>query len=221
MFKKAVTFCVGLSMMLGLAACGGNGGQSDTTPAAKDGDTVISRMPSSETAVALGGDTEPEDTPSILIAYFSWSGHTKQLAEEIQAQIGGELFEIQPETPYTDNINELSGIALQEQRDDTRPPLSGQVDSMEQYGVVFIGYPNWWNNMPMPVFTFLEQYDFSGKTVIPFTTYGDGVWGKSVSSLEEKLDGATIADGLAVQEHELQDVPEKVTEWLGELELIQ
>ena len=74
--------------------------------------------------------------------------------------------------------------------------------------------------MPMPVFTFLEEYDFSGKTVIPFTTYGNGVWGKSVNSIQEMLPESVILDGLAIQEHELQNAPSKVSEWLKELGMI-
>lgn len=160
-----------------------------------------------------------ESSPKILIAYFSWAGHTKEIAQEIQAQTGGDLFEIQPEIPYTDNINELSGIALQEQRDNVRPPLSTHVADMDKYDYVFIGYPCWWSNMPMPIFTFLEEYKFTGKTVIPFTSYGENVFGNSLTSIKEILTDATIAEGLAIQEHTMQDMPEKVTAWLQSLEI--
>ena len=135
--------------------------------------------------------------------------------------MGGKLFEIEPETPYTDDINELSGISLQEQRDNIRPALSSAAPDMSQYDVIFVGFPNWWNNMPMPVFTFLEGYDFSGKTVIPFTTYGNGVWGKSVDSIRDTVPDAIIVDGLAIQEHELQDASSEVSEWLQGLGLIK
>ena len=172
---------------------------------------------SSSSEETANGDTGSE--PSILIAYFSWSGNTKQLAELIQEQIGGELFEIVPETPYTDDINQLSGISLQEQRDNVRPPLSSVVEDMSNYDVVFIGYPSWWSDMPMPVFTFLESYDFSGKTVVPFTTYGNSVWGRSIQSIKEILPGAAISEGFAVQEHEMQGVSQKVEEWLQGLKL--
>ena len=160
-----------------------------------------------------------ESSSNILIAYFSWAGHTKEIAQEIQAQTGGDLFEIQPEIPYTDNINELSGIALQEQRDNVRPPLSTHVADMDKYDYVFIGYPCWWSNMPMPVFTFLEEYKFTGKTVIPFTSYGENVFGNSLTSIKEILTDATISEGLAIQEHTMQDMPEKVTAWLRSLEI--
>lgn len=165
--------------------------------------------------VIAAGDANSSAT--ILIAYFSWSGHTKQIAEEIHAQVGGDMFEIQPEIPYTDNINELSAIALQEQRNNVRPALNTHVADMDKYDIVFIGYPCWWSNMPMPVFTFLEEYSFTGKTVIPFTSYGENVFGRSLDSIKEILTDATIAEGLAIQEHTMQDLPGKVTAWLQDL----
>ena len=88
---------------------------------------------------------------------------------------------------------------------------------MDKYDTVFIGFPNWWNDMPMPVFTFLEGYDFSDKTIIPFTTYGNGVWGKSINSIKDVLTESTILDGIAIQEHELESAEQEVTELLLEL----
>ena len=161
-----------------------------------------------------------DSAPSILIAYFSWAGHTKQIAEEVQSQVGGDLFEIVPETPYTDDINELSGIASRELRENVRPALESHVENMEQYDVIFVGYPCWWSNAPMPVFTFLEEYSFAGKTIIPFTSYGESVWGRSLDSIQNAVgNDAEIAEGLAVQEHNMQDLPTRVAAWLQELDL--
>lgn len=218
MFKKVIMLGISALMLIGLGACG-NGeviSERDTSKGSSpdNEDVSASIIPDNK-----NNNEEADIDSSILIAYFSWSGNTKQLADVIQEQIGGELFEIEPETPYTDDINELSGIALQEQRNNARPPLNSIVADMSQYDVIFIGFPNWWNNMPMPVFTFLEEYDFSGKTVIPFTTYGNGGWGKSVDSIREMLPEATILDGLAIQEHELQGAPTEVSEWLQTLGL--
>lgn len=218
MFKKMFMVGISIFMVLTLGACGnadfpaeGNADvdsllENKTEPAAKTTDGESSESNSEK--------TDADSKSTVLIAYFSWSGNTRQLAEVIQEQTEGDLFEIIPETPYTDDINELSGIALQEQRDNIRPEIRSVVEDMSQYDIVFIGFPNWWNNMPMPVFTFLEEYDFSGKTVIPFTTYGNGVWGKSVNSIQDTLANATILDGLAIQEHELQDASTEVSEWL-------
>lgn len=168
--------------------------------------------------------TAPDTTDgsNILIAYFSFEGHTKQIAEEIHAQIGGDLFEITPEKLYTGTRNDLSGIASAELRENARPALSTHVNNMDQYDVVFVGYPCWWSNAPMVVFTFLEEYDFSGKTVVPFTSYGESVWGQSIASIQKSVgNNATIVEGLAVQEENMQDLSAKVTAWLQELALVK
>lgn len=175
--------------------------------------------------LALSKQTTPAldttDGSNILIAYFSFEGHTKQIAEEIYAQIGGDLFEITPEKPYTGTRNDLSGIASAELRENARPALSTHVNNMDQYDVVFIGYPCWWSNAPMVVFTFLEEYDFSGKTVVPFTSYGESVWGRSLDSIAESASGATIAEGFAIQEHQMENLSEQITEWLQGLDLLK
>ena len=212
-------------MAFTLGACG-NGepsaeGNTGVDSSLENVTESIAEAPDGESSESNNENTDIDSESTVLIAYFSWSGNTKQLAEMIQEQTGGELFEIEPETPYTDDINELSGISLQEQRDNIRPALSSVVEDMSQYDEIFVGFPNWWNNMPMPVFTFLEEYDFSGKTVIPFTTYGNGVWGKSVDSIRATLPDVTILDGLAIQEHELQDASSEVSEWLQGLGLIK
>lgn len=225
MLNKMLMIGISAFMVFTLEACG-NGeslaeGGTDKESSLKNDNEPVSNMSDDESGESNGEETDADSESAVLIAYFSWSGNTKQLAEMIQEQIGGELFEIAPETPYTDDIDELSGISLQEQHDNIRPELSGAAPDMSQYDVIFIGFPNWWNNMPMPVFTFLEEYDFSGKTVIPFTTYGNGVWGKSIVSIRDALPDTTILDGLAIQEHELQDAPAEVSEWLQGFEFIK
>ena len=221
MLRKVATLGLTMIILFTVGACGNSPSQSNdtisSTPESKDSNDSKGLESEQNSTAPDSSQTATDAESSVLIAYFSWSGNTKQLAEIIQEQAGGDLFEITPETPYTDDINKLSGIALQEQRDNIRPALATHVDDMEKYDVVFVGYPNWWNNMPMPVFTFLEEYDFSGKTVIPFTTYGDGVFGRSINSLKEALPNSTVSDGLAIQEHKLENASEEVTEWLKEL----
>lgn len=225
--KKIAAICTAFILMLTLGACGNSAEQSnnepETSPSSQSESVPDASGGESKsgTSTTTDPDMEPGLDSSVLIAYFSWSGNTEQLAGDIQEQLGGDLFKIEPETPYTDNINELSGLALQEQRDNARPALAAHVEDMDQYDVVFIGYPNWWSDMPMPVFTFLEEYDFSGKTVIPFTTYGDGGFGRSINSIKEILSDATILDGFAVQEHELEGAVGKMTDWLQGLGLVR
>lgn len=211
--KKFIMLVLSVLLMVSLAACSSN--SDDTTSLSKDESRTSSAITDNNNKTEINSDK------SVLIAYFSWSGNTKQLADMIQEEVGGDMFEIKPETPYTDNINELSGIALQEQRENARPELRNHIDDMSKYDIIFIGYPNWWSDMPMPVFTFLEEYDFSGKTIIPFSTYGESGFGKSIDSIKSTVTDSTVLDGLAVQENELDNAKSKVTEWLKDINILK
>ena len=224
--KKWTSLLLALAMALSLAACGNSGTQENTPepPASVSGSTgeetpteEPAEEPSEEPAESETSTTG--DSSSVLITYFSWSGNTEQVAQIIQQETGGDLFEIAPATAYTDDYNELLDIAQQEQSDDARPELAGQVENWEQYDTIFVGYPNWWSDAPMAVYTFVESYDWSGKTLVPFNTSASGGFGRSLSGLEESASGATILDGLSFTERTLGDAQSEVTTWLDELGL--
>ena len=141
------------------------------------------------------------------------------MAQTIQAEIGGNLFKIEPATPYTDDYDALLDIAQQEQAEDIRPQLATQVENWDNYDVIFVGYPNWWSDAPMAVYTFLEAYDFTGKTLIPFNTSASGGFGRSLSGIEESAAGVNILEGLALTEGELGNVQSEVSSWLAGLGL--
>ena len=217
--KKLLSILFAWALVFSLAACSGESAAPDTSSVA--GQQAETPSPSSG-AVASPAASETAAEPEeggILIAYFSWSGNTEQLAQIIQEETGGDLFEIAPTAPYTDNYDELLDIAQQEQAEGARPELANQVENWETYDVVFIGYPNWWSDAPMAVYTFLESYDFEGKTLIPFNTSSSGGFGRSLSGLEESAPGATILEGLAVTEGQLADAQGEVSEWLTGLNL--
>jgi flavodoxin len=134
----------------------------------------------------------------ILVAYFSWSGNAKTLAEQIAQATGGDLYEIKMVTPYPTVYNECTAVASVELRENARPALSGSVSNMGQYGTMFLCYPNWWGTMPMALFTFLEAYDFSGKTIYPLVTHGGSRFGSSLNDMRRLAPRAVIGDGLAV-----------------------
>jgi flavodoxin len=129
----------------------------------------------------------------VLVAYFSWSGNAKALAGQIAQASGGDLFEIKTVKAYPDTYNECIVAAREEQNANARPALSGAVADMGQYGTVFLCYPNWWGTLPMGVFTFLESYDFSGKTIYPLVTHG-----RSLDDIKKLCPKAAIGEGLSV-----------------------
>lgn len=232
--KKWTSLLLALAMALSLAACGNSGTQENTSepPASVSGsiteetpaptDTEMpGEEPVEEPSEEPAGSETPtaEDSSSVLIAYFSWSGNTEQVAQIIQQETGGDLFEITPATPYTDDYNELLDIAQQEQSDDARPELAGQVENWEQYDTIFVGYPNWWSDAPMAVYTFVESCDWDGKTLVPFNTSASGGFGRSLSGLEESASGAAILEGISFTERTLGDAQSEVAAWLDELGL--
>lgn len=229
--KKLIGIILSAAVLISLTACG----SSSTGNTNSQGTAPVTDAPSKETA---GGETAgPSDTPAdaqttapeepggeksrILIAYFSWSGNTEQLAKMIEEKTGGDLFEIAPKTPYTDDYNELLDIAKQEQSDGARPEMSAKVENWEDYDVIFVGYPNWWNDAPMLILSFLESYDCAGKTVVPFCTSGGGGFGRSESSVKASADGAAFADGFHVNGNNVGNAKDSVNAWLDGLDIIK
>lgn len=227
--KKLLSFALCTMLLFSLAACSGN----DTTSSGEGGSSApssdvveISSTPSEslesaeETENSAESSEEPvSETGGTLIAYFSWSGNTEAMANLIQQETGGDLFEITPAAPYPDDYNELLDIAQQEQDENARPELASQVENWESYDTVFVGYPDWWSDAPMLIYTFLESYDWTGKILIPFCTSGGSGFGRSLNNLEASAPGAAILEGLHVQGEEVENSAGEITDWIGELEL--
>lgn len=142
--------------------------------------------------VAETASATPKNNDKILIAYYSWSGHTKKVAEAIQNEIGGDLFEIQPETAYSDDYKTVVAQAKKEINEGYRPVLKNNVANIAQYDTVFIGSPNWWGTIAPVVSTFVEQNDLSGKTVVPFITHGSGGEQNTITDLEKQCKGCLV-----------------------------
>ena len=150
----------------------------------------------------------------ILVAYFSWSGNTREIAKSIQKRVGGDLFEIVPATSYPTDYNACLDQSADELKRQHRPPLKSHVSNMKQYDVVFLGYPNWWATIPMPVASFLEEYDFSGKTIVPFCSHGGGRLGQSVSAIAKLCPRARILDPLSIHYGGGQTLQDDIATWL-------
>lgn len=150
----------------------------------------------------------------ILIAFFSWSGNTRSIASQIHQKTGGDLVELELVTPYSRDYQTCLDRAKRDQEQAARPPLKTRITQMDRYDVVFIGYPNWWAGIPMPIATFLEQYDFSGKTLIPFSSHGGGRLGQSVSDIAKLAPRSTIKEALSVHYGGGRSLPTDIDAWL-------
>lgn len=153
---------------------------------------------------------------NVLIAYFSWGGNTRGIAEEIQRQTRADLFEIEMVMPYSTDYNTVLDQAQEAQNNQDRPELSTHVEDMSQYDTIILGYPNWWASIPMPVASFLEEYDFTGKTVIPFCSHGGGRFGQSLTAITKLVPDAVLGEGLAVSYSGGSSLSSDVTAWLEE-----
>ncbi len=130
----------------------------------------------------------------VLIVYYSYSGNTKKVAQAIQDKIGGDMFEIKTEGTYPENYNEMVQQAKEEITNNYRPALTTKLENLAQYDVVFIGTPNWWSTITPQLSSFLQAYDLSGKTVIPFITHGGGGVQNTVSDLTAQCKGCKVSD---------------------------
>lgn len=151
-----------------------------------------------------------------LIVYFSWSGNTEALANEIQLQTEADIFEIVPEKPYTDDYDALLDIAQEEQRNEDRPAIAATIENFDDYDTVFVGYPNWWGDMPMILYSFFDDYDLSGKTIIPFVTSGGSGFSDTIETIESLEPDATVLEGLSIQD-DAKNATEAVQDWLDGL----
>ena len=129
------------------------------------------------------------------------------------------MFQIETAEPYTDDYDTLLDIARMEQQEGARPQLAGQVENWDSYDVIFVGYPNWWSDAPMVIYSFLESYDWTGKTLVPFCTSGGSGFGRSLDRLSDSAPGATILEGLHVSGSSAADSGDQVAEWIAGLGL--
>ena len=191
--KKRISMIMVICLLLSLTACGVDGGtNSNTEPSATQSQA---ETPFSEPAA------EPtEEAAKMLVVYFSATGNTKAVAEEITRLTGADLYEIVPAVPYTDedlNYNNNECRANQEMNNAyARPAIGSEAMDVSSYDTVFIGYPIWWGTMPRIINTFLDMYDLSGKTVLPFCTSGSSGITQSVTDIRTAEPDADVRDGL-------------------------
>ncbi len=224
--KKLCSLFLIFGMLFAFTACSNSN--------SNENESVSTQSTESTTqAVQSETDTQPDTTTEskVLVAYFSRAdenygvgniekGNTEIIAEIIANKTGADLFEIKKTTQYPTSYDECTEVAKQEQRDNARPELTATVDNWDDYDTIYLGYPIWWGDLPMPVYTFIESYDWNGKTVIPFCTHAGSGLSSTETTIQEKCQGATVKDGLAIAgttaQNDSSESEKSVEEWLAE-----
>lgn len=151
---------------------------------------------------------------SIVVKDEEKMGNTEYVARLVQETVGGDLFRIETKDAYPLEHDTLVDQAAEEQEKDFRPELSGHVENFERYDTVILGFPNWWGDLPMPMYSFLEEYDFGAKTIIPFVTHGGSGFSGTLDTISELQPGANVSDNtLSLSRDDVTDGEEEVREW--------
>ena len=213
---------------------------ASTESAAETGSEPSEEAPTStEESADETASSEQSSGSNILIAYFtavensgvdavasaSYStvngeavGRLRAIADMIQQNTGGDLFSIRTSVVYPTDGGELIDYAAQEQDENARPELTSHIENLDQYDTIFVGYPNWWADLPMAVYSFFDEYDFSGKTIIPFNVHNGSRFSRTIETIQELEPNATvIEDGFTISEQNVPEAADDVASWLQEI----
>lgn len=216
--KKLYSLIMVLALLFTFAACSNNTNHDDSSPTQQQSNTQ-NTVPDEESGEANDASTPTETGSKSLVVYFSWSGNTENVAKSIQSQTDSDIFEIVPATPYSDDYDTVVDLAQEEQRNNARPAISGSIENIEQYDVVYVGFPNWWGDMPMILYTFFDTYDLSDKTVALFCTSGGSGLSNTVNEVKTLEPNATVTDGLHIRDNAADNPESAVGDWLNDIGL--
>lgn len=211
-----------------------------TEPADSSAENTMEPAEDETESTETSGTTETGNG-NILVAYFSAMetdgvdtvagasrvavngevlGNNEYIAQIIQRETGGDLFSIETVQDYPTTHDSLLEFAYNEKADDARPELATQIENLDSYDVIFLGFPNWNADLPMPLYTFLEEYDFSGKTIIPFTTHGGSGFSRTIQTISDLQPNATVvSDGLSISRNSVSGAESDVVDWVSGLNL--
>lgn len=233
--KKLIVWMFVFIMMVSLTACGNSDRAESTNHSLEE--SVASLQEESSDVEQSEGRVE-HDSQTVLVAYFSWAdnaavegevdavsspsvtkpGNVEQLALWVQERTGGELFSIRVTEPYPSDWDECLERANEEKADGARPELAQSVENMEDYDVIFLGYPNWWYSCPTAILSFLEEYDLSGKQIYLFCSHGTGGLVSSVEDIRAAIPNSSISEHVFdVYEEDAASSKQDIETWLEEL----
>lgn len=239
--KKIISVFTALIAVCTLTACSTETKAPNTSVSSDN--TVNNGSQSSGSPSDRENNDKPQDNTAsshILIAYFSVpedistadaiaeasivvkdgvkTGNTEYAAKLIREAVGGDLFRIETVESYPLDHDALIDYAADEQNDGKRPALSPKIENLDRYDTVILGFPNWWADLPMPVYTFLEEYDLSGKTIVPFVTHGGSGFSSTAKTISEMQPDARVSDNtLSLSRNSVSECKAQVTEWAQSL----
>lgn len=243
--KKLTALFLSLMLIFSLAACGNTqnvSGQTTSDSAVESKEPETSAQLGTESQEENGPGNSESAEGKTLVVYFSMPetadpdnmteeednsavvidgevlGNTQYVAYVIKENTGADIFRIEPETPYPTDHETLVDMAAEEQDNNARPAIKDSIENLEQYDTIFVGYPNWWGDMPMILYSFFDTYDFSGKNIIPFNTHGGSGFSNTISTIAELESDANVnEDGFTVSRNNVQDAEPAIIVWLGDL----
>ena len=229
MFRRFLSLLLCGACLLSLAAC--TNSVTDTkNPSPSENSSGNNDLPSDDTNT----HTPSTDTGKTLVVYFSMPdnkdnssvviggetlGNTQYMAYVIKENTGADIFRIEPEVPYTTDHDALVEYAQQEKSENARPAIKDSIENFDEYDTVFVGYPNWWADLPMILYTFFDTYDFSGKKIITFNTHGGSGFSRTNETIAELEPNAEVIRGLSISRDVIQDAEQDIVDWVKDLGL--
>ena len=231
--KRTLAALLAAAVAVSFTACGnsgraGTGSDSTSEPSVSGQDTEGSASPETPPGgnrILSAYFTAAENSGVDAVASASYTtvdgqavGRLRAVADMIQDNVGGDLFSIRTSVVYPTDGGELIDYAAREQDENARPELTSHIENPDQYDTIFIGYPNWWADLPMAVYSFFDEYDFSGKTIIPFNVHNGSRFSRTIQTIKELEPNATVVeDGFTVSEQTVDGAAGDVADWLDEL----
>lgn len=232
MKNKVLAIVLTMAVLASLTGCGGkkatDGGNANTANNQSDSSDKSSKTKQSVStdgkvlvayfAVAENSDVDAVSSASVSDVNGETKGRMTALAEMIQEKTGGELFSIKTSVKYPGDGRKLIDYAQEEQDKDVRPELTAHIDNLDDYSVIFVGFPTWWYDLPQVLYSFFDEYDFSGKTIIPFNSHNGSQFSGTIETIQKlEPDATVITDGFTVNESDVPDAKSDIDEWLSDL----
>lgn len=215
--KKKIIAMLSILMILSLSGC-----DTKAEVSTKGSEKKIVRLGDKNIlivyfAVAENSEVDAASSASVRKVDGDAKGNIRILADTVQRKVGGDFFSIETAKDYPGNINTLIDFAAKEQKANERPELVSKIENLDNYDTIFIGYPNWWYDLPMPLYSFFEEYDFSGKNIIPFCTHNGSGFSSTIETIEKLEPKATVMKGFSTSQNDVLKVEADMAKWLNEM----